>query len=246
MLDPAVAALAFPVVMVSLMGIAFTLAAARGPAAQEAMSARSSVIYLAILMTYTTAAIGLVEPGAERLFAPLPDHLLPTILLTGVGVAAGYALLFVELELSLRLARRRRDGGISSVSAGGRGTQRAAAATAGRWFMLQAVLFAVLEELLWRGIGVREVQAQYGGAAEAGIIAAGVVLFGACHFYFGLRAVFTKSMCGLAWTGLTVLALGIIPALASHLAYQVAVARWNRRREQRRERVRAPLGATPA
>jgi len=111
---------------------------------------------------------------------------------------------------------------------------------------LQAVLFAVFEELLWRGLGVREVQAQYAGAEEAGIIAAGVVLFGACHFYFGLRAVFTKSICGLAWTGLTVLALGIIPALASHIAYQVAVARWNRRSEERRGRVPAGLGATPA
>ena len=81
---------------------------------------------------------------------------------------------------------------------------------------------------------MREVQIEYAAGTEALLIAAGVVLFGLCHVYFGVRAVLTKTLCGAVWAGVTVLALGIIPALVSHAVYQVLVQRWNEARARRR------------
>jgi membrane protease YdiL (CAAX protease family) len=244
--DPAVAALAFPAVMLSLMGLVFTAAAVRGREALDAMSRRGSVIYLTILVVYTIAALILTRASPEQL-GLVPDGdaaawVLRTVAFTLIGGLAAWGLLLAELELALRLRR----GSAASSAPLGAGDERARVATAGRLFAVQALAFAIAEELLWRGIGVREVQAEYGAGTEAIVIAAGVVLFGACHVYFGLRAVLTKSFCGAVWTGLTLVALGVIPALVSHAVYQVLVHRWNRARARRTATAGHPVPRTVA
>ena len=109
--DPAVAALAFPAVMLSLMGLFFTVAAVRGRDALDAMSRRGSALYLGILVVYTIAAVILTRPTAEQL-GLVPDGdaagwALRTAAFTVIGVVAAWGLLLAELELALRLGRGR-------------------------------------------------------------------------------------------------------------------------------------------
>ena len=223
--DPALVALAFPVVMLSAMGVAFTLAAMRGPAQLAAMSRRGSSLYLAILVIYTCGALVVTSSDPAQLgLVPAGDAgswALRTAVLVLVGLGAARLLLLAELEIGLRRLRR------ADARADGAAEQRALRATASSSFAALAIAFALFEELLWRGVGVREVQALHGGLEEAVLIAAGVVLFGACHVYFGAVAVVSKTVCGAVWCLLTILGAGILPALASHTAYQFHVARWN-------------------
>lgn len=105
------------------------------------------------------------------------------------------------------------------------------------WLVL-GVGFAVGEEVLWRGLAFNVLDGA--GWPELNTVVLLAALFGLCHAWFGLRGVLAKTGEGLAWAGLALAAGTVLPAVVSHVAFQVLVLR---RLGRQRARSR-PVAAT--
>jgi membrane protease YdiL (CAAX protease family) len=179
------------------------------------------VVFAAFLVAAVVAAgvLGLLDPG--RLLEPASA----VRWLAALALAAPAALAVYLFELMIASRRRRpglaigmlmRDAGESVAALSGR--------PAGWWAI--AVITAFAEEILFRGVLLGTVGAEYGVIAGVAVCA---VVFGLHHIAFGAAAVAGMSVGGAAWAGLAVLGGGIAAAAASHLCFQALV--W--RRQQR-------------
>lgn len=161
----------------------------------------------------TSARIGLSVPLA-------PAALL-ALLLAG---PCAYVVYFTELFASTKLRPSvLPDFGPDIESASG-----AVAEVAGhaKSFIALAVLTAVAEEVLFRGIVLPETAEDHGYAVA---LLATAAVFAFHHAVFGVPAVIGKSVAGLLWGGLSIGAGTIAPALLSHLTFQGLVYRRMRR-----------------
>jgi membrane protease YdiL (CAAX protease family) len=120
------------------------------------------------------------------------------------------------LESSGALLQRARQG-----AAQDRGSQRYESALP-KWARTPGVettllgVTAVLEEAIYRGIGLTWLT-NYAGASVAIAVGVSAVAFGAAHWYYGPRQIFLKTLLGVI-LGITALTAGWIAAAIAHFA----------------------------
>jgi membrane protease YdiL (CAAX protease family) len=191
------------------------------------------VLYLGILALPLLAIV--LDEGVRHHLLEALSASGDLLTLTGwlaVGALAGLLLAVADNAFGQALAARSARAPVLRHGAvNGRAEQMAERIPAGRALGLLVVVFAVVEESLWRGFLLAALQAE-GGTSEAGALVVSALSFGLAHYYFGIRNVAAKLLLGLAWGGLVLAGGGLWAAVVSHLVYDAVIGRSLLRRRE--------------
>lgn len=220
--SPVSLALAITIGVLPAFGITMFLLgslAGRSPALAQLTHVRAPWLYSAFLAAATVAAVamGLFDAGA----ALRPDGTRGVLLALILVPPAALVPYFVELALDAR-------GPGAAMGATGVGENARASVVAlvthhREWWVL-AVATALLEEVLFRGVLLPTIAA--GDATGLTAVAVSGLVFGAHHVAFGLPGIAGKTVAGLAWGGLMLLAGTLLVPVLAHLTFQCLV--WRR------------------
>lgn len=218
---PLILVLAFPIVS----GLVFTAAyflhwMLYGAEASSRMNRRGHFIHalsLLIPLTAVWVAVGWSGISDWWLAPPLDSMLLPMLLLIVASAGLGVALFYNELWISKLAMRAAHRGGPVYLGA-------TAFGAGSRFAWAVAVFIVVIEELLWRGYLLTAIPTEWGWNS-VGTLALSAAVFGANHYYFGLRNVLLKAVDGLVWGALFLFSGSLLLPFASHLAFELWVMR---------------------
>lgn len=195
---------------------AYALFRSTAPARMQRSSAAAYLVFLG-------AALGILS-GSTSLSKQfgIPDLAALWLL---VAVVSGIGLFVMEHRISKTLSRWTASFGTRTRMLLDGGTHRLTHRAHNRVaFITQSGATAVGEELLYRGMSQQVLtDGTHLGPWQSAVIVS--VVFGAAHYYFGLRNVGLKTIDGMAWSALSIWTGSLLAPIVSHLCFQLCVER---------------------